>query len=133
MQKKQTVILTITMILLTAVLSGCVERKLTVNTEPTGCLVMLNDEEVGLSPVTVNFNWYGDYNVCISKEGYQTLKTHRNLKRPLHDRFPFDFFAQVLYPKKIVNAYEWTFQLEPKQTPTREQLIENAGKLKEQL
>jgi hypothetical protein len=65
---------------------GCVERKLTIITEPSGALVALNDEELGTSPVTVGFEWYGDYNVRISKEGFQTLITHKNLKRPLKDR-----------------------------------------------
>ena len=61
----------------TIILSGCVERRLTINTEPQGALVVLNDEEIGQSPVTVSFNWYGDYNVRISKEGFETLNTHR--------------------------------------------------------
>jgi len=41
-------------------LTGCVERKLTINTEPAGAMVTLNDEQIGESPVTVTFNWYGD-------------------------------------------------------------------------
>jgi len=95
--------------------------------------VALNDEEIGASPVTVSFNWYGDYNVRISKEGYETLKTHRKLKRPWYDRFPFDFFAQILNPKRIVDEYEWTFELTEKKLPAREELIRNAQKLKKQL
>jgi hypothetical protein len=63
-------------------LTGCVERKLTINTEPQGALVILNDEEIGTSPVTVSFEWYGDYWVRISKEGYESLNTHRPLKGP---------------------------------------------------
>ena len=47
-------------------LGGCVERKLTINTEPQGAVVFLNDEEIGTSPVTASFEWYGDYNVRIS-------------------------------------------------------------------
>ena len=117
----------------TIILSGCVERKLTINTEPQGALVILNDEEIGQSPVTVSFEWYGDYNVAIRKEGYQTLKTHRKLERPLHDKFPFDFFAQILNPKRIVDSYEWTFKLAPKQEISREELIQKAQELKEQL
>jgi hypothetical protein len=113
--------------------SGCVERELTINTEPQGAVVTLNDEEIGTSPVTVSFNWYGDYNVRINKEGYETLKTHRELKGPWYDKFPFDFFAQILNPKRIVNSYEWTFTLAPKQLPTREALIEDAEKLKKRL
>lgn len=107
-------------------LAGCVERRLTIHTEPPGATVLLNDQEIGVSPVTVPFNWYGDYWVRISKEGCETLDTHRKLKPPLHDYPPFDFFLQVLYPGRIVNSYEWTFELAPKQYPTREELIENA-------
>lgn len=114
-------------------LGGCVERRLTINTEPQGAIVVLNDEEIGVSPVTVSFEWYGDYDVRISKEGFETLKTHRNLKRPWYDYFPFDFFAQIVNPKRIVDSYEWTFTLAPPKQPTREELIQNAEKLKGQL
>jgi len=114
-------------------LAGCVERKLTINTEPQGALVILNDEEIGTSPVTVSFEWYGDYWVRISKQGYETLDTHHKLKGPWYDGFPFDFFAQITSPDRIVDSYEWTFELEPKKQISREQLIQNAEKLKKQL
>ena len=114
-------------------ITGCVERKLTILTEPADALVTLNDEEIGRSPVTVSFEWYGDYNVRISKEGYETLKTHRKLKGPWYDYFPIDFFAQIINPKRIVDSYEWTFNLEEKQHPQREELIKAAENLKDQL
>jgi hypothetical protein len=113
------------------IFAGCVERRLTINTQPQGALVVLNDEEIGTSPVTVPFNWYGDYNVRISKEGFQTLKTHRKLKAPWYDAFPFDFFA-MLNPQRTVDSYEWTFDLAPLQQPSREELIQKADTLKKQ-
>jgi hypothetical protein len=118
---------------LAIVLAGCVERKLTINTNPQGAMVLLNDQEIGTSPVTVPFNWYGDYWVRLSKDGYQTLDTHRELKAPLHDYLPFDFVAQILYPGHIVDAYEWTFDLAPKEYPTRDELIESGQALRSQL
>jgi len=114
------------------IFAGCVERRLTINTQPQGALVVLNDEEIGTSPVTVPFNWYGDYNVRISKEGYQTLNTHRPLKAPWYDSFPFDFFA-LLNPKRTVDSYEWTFDLAPKQEPSRETILQKAEELKNKL
>ena len=114
-------------------LVGCVERKLTIHTNPEGALVVLNDEEIGLAPVTVNFNWYGDYRVRITKAGYETLNTHRELKGPWYDGFPFDFFAQILNPNRIVDSYEWTFDLAPKRHISREQLIQNAQDMQKQL
>mgnify|MGYP001562669151 CR=1 FL=1 len=116
-----------------ALLAGCVERRLTINTTPQDALIVLNDEEIGQSPVTVPFNWYGDYNVRISKEGYETLKTHRRLKSPWYDKFPWDFFAQIVNPRRIVDSYEWTFELATKEQPNREELIQRAGQLKERL
>jgi hypothetical protein len=114
-------------------LNGCVERRLTINTDPQGAIVVLNDEEIGTSPVTVSFEWYGDYNVRISKEGFETLKTHRMLKPPWYDYFPFDFFANCVNPARTVDSYEWSFTLSPQTQPSREELIEEAEKLKEQL
>ncbi|MFA5238105.1 MAG: PEGA domain-containing protein [Phycisphaerae bacterium] len=126
--------LTIVGLLIASVfLTGCVERKLTINTQPQGAIVVLNDEEVGTSPVTVSFEWYGDYNVRITKEGFETLKTHRNLKGPWYDKMPFDFFAQIVNPRRIVNSYEWTFTLETQTQPDREELLKSAQELKDQL
>ena len=115
-----------------ALLAGCVERQLTIVTEPPGAMVTLNDEQIGVSPVTVSFNWYGDYWVRLSKDGYQTLDTHRELKGPWYDHFPFDFVVQIADPTRVVDSYEWTFQLEPKQYPTRTELVGQAQALRTQ-
>jgi hypothetical protein len=109
---------------------GCVERKITILTEPSGALVALNDEEIGTSPVTVGFEWYGDYNVRISKEGFQTLITHRNLKRPLRDRAPLDLCDDMFNTR--MDEYTWTFKLEPYQQIPKDQLIDDAVKMQKQ-
>ena len=112
---------------------GCVERKLTINTQPQGALVILNDEEIGESPVTVNFDWYGYYSVRLSKEGFESLNTPQDLKGPWYDSFPFDFLAQIVYPGRIVSSYEWTFELSPRQPASPGDLIQKADELKKQL
>jgi hypothetical protein len=109
-----------------------VERRLTIVTEPPGAVVTLNDQEIGVSPVTVPFNWYGDYWVRASKDGYETLNTHRKLKAPLYDYPPLDLFAEILYPGRIVTSYEWSFGLAPKEYPTRDELIEKGESLRTQ-
>lgn len=108
--------------------AGCggVSRTLTVTTVPAGALVELNDEQIGVSPVTTDFNWYGDYRVRISKPGYETLDTHRQLKAPWYDGFPFDFFAMFIRPEHTEDSYQWTFELQPYQPPARNKLLEGA-------
>ena len=59
--------LTIIALLLASV--GCVERLITVRSQPSGALVYLNDEEVGRTPVTVPFTFYGYYDVRLEHEG----------------------------------------------------------------
>ena len=132
MGKRNIVVLTVVSLIAAINLGGCVERQLTIHTEPQGAMVVLNDEEIGISPVTVSFEWYGDYNVRASKEGFETLKTHRELKGPWYDGFPFDFFT-LLNPERTVDSYEWTFELSSKQEPNREELIQSAQGLKDQL
>lgn len=132
MKRNLKLVIYIAMVLVIFILSGCLERQLTIKTNPSAALVVLNDEEIGTSPVTVNFNWYGDYNVTISKDGCETLKTHKLLKAPWYDSFPFDFFAQIL-PSKKVDKYEWNFELQPRKEVNKDQLIQDALKLKGQL
>lgn len=45
---------------------GCVQRTITITSNPTGALVHLNDEEVGRTPLTVPFTFYGTYDVRVA-------------------------------------------------------------------
>ena len=71
---------------------GCVRRTVTIHSEPAGALVWLNDEEVGRTPVTTDFLWYGDYDVVVRKDGYQTLVTHAVIPQPWYQWPVLDFF-----------------------------------------
>lgn len=109
------------------VCSGCVERELTIKTIPEGARVELNDEQVGLSPVTVSFNWYGTYRLRMEKQGYQILNTNKELERPTNDYFPLDLFRDIFSPD-VVDSYEWVFQLEEFSQTNRAELIDRAEK-----
>ncbi|MFH0982560.1 MAG: PEGA domain-containing protein, partial [Planctomycetota bacterium] len=103
---------------------------LTIQTAPDGALVYLNDEEVGRSPVSTDFLWYGDYDIVIRKEGHQPLLTHERLRPPWYEVPPIDFFAEVLYPGKIHDQRFLSYTLEPEQLPGREELLERAEDLR---
>ncbi|AQQ69723.1 PEGA domain protein [Limihaloglobus sulfuriphilus] len=109
---------------------GCIERELTVNTRPEGAKVVLNDEEIGISPVTVSFNWYGTYKVDITKKGYESINTSKKLKRPREDYFPFDLFADIFSKPGTVRSYTWDFELSAYQPPQRQEIINRADQMK---
>ncbi len=119
------------LLLLTATsLTGCVRRTLTITTEPPDTLVFLNDLEIGRSSTTVDFLWYGDYDVVLRKDGYETLKTHWDIKAPWYQIVPLDFFAEVLWPGHIRDTHEKHFVLTEQTTPTTEELLSNANELR---
>ena len=111
--------------------AGCVRRTLIIRTEPEGARVVLNDEEVGTSPVSVDFTWYGDYEVVCRKDGYQTLQTHRRLNAPWYQIPMIDFFTEVLLPMTIQDHQEMSFTLEPAKEVDRKELIDKAKALRD--
>jgi len=117
---------------LAGLLTGCVRRTLLVRTEPPGARVFLNDQEVGTSPVSVDFTWYGDYDVIIRKEGYETLKTSHTLQPPWYQLPLIDFVAEVLVPFTIHDQREAEFTLQPATEIDTAELLKDAEELREQ-
>ena len=77
------------------VLAGCVERELTITSQPPGAVVELSGEEIGRTPVTKSFTHYGDYDVVLRLNGYEALKTDANLRVPWYEVIPIDLFAEI--------------------------------------
>jgi hypothetical protein len=77
-------------------LTGCITRTLTVQTSVPGALVYLNDREVGRTPFTVPFTWYGGYDVVIRADGYKTVKTSAEVTAPWWQWIPFDLVTDFL-------------------------------------
>ena len=118
-------------LVLVGVSLGCVRRTVTITTAPEGATVILNDEEIGTSPVNTDFTWYGDYDVIIRKDGYKTLQTHHQLKQPWYEYPPIDFVAEALLPTTIHDQRAMHFELEPAQPLARDALIEQAGEFRQ--
>ncbi len=124
-------LLFVALLLLSAAGGGCVRRTLTVSTSPSGALVYLNDEEVGRSPVTVPFTWYGDYDIIVRKTDYQALRTHARLHPPWYQVPPLDLVSEALIPVTLRDKHELSFTLQQRQYPTTQQLLERAASLRQ--
>lgn len=111
--------------------TGCVERTISINTEPEGATVILNDQEIGRSPVKVPFTWYGDYDIIVRKPGYETMKTNHKLSPPWY-QYPFiDIFAECFVPFTVYDNRELdTLVLEPRRPVDRQTLLQSAEELR---
>ena len=109
---------------------ACVRRTIIITTEPSHARVFLNDEEIGLSEVSTDFLWYGDYGVIIRKEGYETLQTHWLIEPPWYEVIPIDFLAEVLWPWWLHDVHKRHFELKPFDPPGAEELVSRATELR---
>ena len=113
---------------------GCVERTLAIRSDPPHALVFLNDQEIGRTPLTHKFLWYGFYDVQVRKEGYQRLKTTSPVIAPWWQWAPLDFLAEVA-PIRLHDVHELSYSLRP-QAPTAsnpDALVQRGQGLREQL
>ncbi len=85
----------LTGMLAAVLLAGCVEREMLVTSEPAGAIVYVSDVEVGRTPVKVDFTWYGDYDIMLRKDGFETVKTHANLTPPIYEVPPLDLLSEI--------------------------------------
>lgn len=110
---------------------GCVQRTISITSQPQGALVYLNDEEVGRTPVTVPFTYYGTYDVRVVHDGYAPLWTKQKAQAPWWEWPGPDLVGEAI-PNNEVNL-AWHFDLEPA-TPASEVdpglLLDHANQLK---
>ena len=124
--------LTLAAVLVLSSSLGCVERTAKIQTQPPGALVIVNDEEVGVSPVKFSFLWYGDYDIILRKPGYATLKTHYQLNAPWYQWPPIDLVAETMVPVMIHDDQVLPpFTLEPEAAPSAETVVERAVELRD--
>lgn len=117
---------------LAALAAGCLERNLTVRTQPDRAIVTINDEEVGLSPAKFSYTWYGDYDIIIRKPGYETLKTNYRIETPWYQFPPIDLIVEALIPVQYRDDRETpVFVLSPATQPSEADLLNRAGELED--
>ena len=119
-------------IILTLGCFGCVERKLTIRSDPPGGKVWLDGVEVGETPVTVPFTFYGTREVVVEKDLYRTVKLVVPVGAPAYQIFPLDFFTEVVLPVNIVDQRVVHVGLERLTATAKEEVLHRATELKKE-
>lgn len=105
--------------------TGCVHRRMTIESNPPGALVMVDGKEVGYTPVSVDFTYYGTREVTLIKDGYRTRTVPATLRTPWYEVAPLEFFSDNFLPYQVTNRHRFYYELQavtPADTNTDELL-----------
>ena len=119
---RSAIIVLIGLLLLPA--SGCVRRRLNVRSNPPGALVYVDNQQIGTTPCSVDFTYYGTREIRLIKPGYETLTVNQPIPTPWYEIPPLDFVSENLTPTKIRDNRTVTFDMAPQIIVPTEQLLD---------
>ncbi|WP_422930919.1 PEGA domain-containing protein [Singulisphaera sp. PoT] len=115
-----------------SIFPGCVERRYTIRTNPPGALAIVNGEEIGPTPVSHSYTYYGEREVTLMLDGYKTQTVIQPMKAPWWDNLLTEFFSENLVPYTLRDEREFVYQMEPATVPQQEELVNRGQELRTQ-
>jgi PEGA domain-containing protein len=111
-------------------LAGCVQRRLTIRSNPPGARVYVGDEEIGTTPVSTDFVYYGTRKIRLVKDGYETMVVNQPIPAPWYQIPPLDFVSENIVPGEVRDERVVNYQLVPLQPVPTDQLLSRAEQLR---
>jgi hypothetical protein len=128
------VILSITLFCSALFSQACARRTIAITSEPQGALVWVNDEQVGRTPLEIDFKYFGLYDVRLRLEGYDPISQPMNAPTPLLEQPGLDLAGEALSNRTLI---KWHFNLTQStvainQAKGEADLLERASQFKNQ-
>ncbi len=112
--------------------TGCVNRRMTIRSNPPGALVRINGKDAGYTPLSRDFTHYGTYEVSLVKDGFETESLYWDVNAPWYQVPPLDFVSDNLLPFRLTNRHELVRNLTVKQIVPEGELSSRAKGLRSQ-
>jgi hypothetical protein len=106
--------------------TGCVQRRMTIRSDPPGALVYVDDYQLGTSPVSHDFVYYGTRKIRLVKDGYETLTVRQPFPLPWYQIFPLDFVTENLWPWEIRDERVVMLSMQPAASTPPESVVARA-------
>ena len=122
------------LLLLLLLLTGCVERKMLIRSDPPGARVYLNRslESAGITPLAMDFDHYGTWLVRLEHEDRSPLEVEVPVEAPWWSYPGLDLVTELLLPVTIRDEKDFHFVLpELPPPPTTTELERRASELRE--
>jgi hypothetical protein len=110
---------------------GCVQRRLTIRSNPPGALVMIDNHNIGITPCSTDYTYYGKRNIQLIRDGYETLNDSRWILPPWYEIPPIDFVSENAIPYELRDERIIDYQLMPQKVVPTQQLLGRAENLRQ--
>ncbi len=108
-----------------------VRRRLNVNSNPQGALVYVDNQQIGTTPCSVDFTYYGTREIRLIKPGFETLTVNQPIPAPWYQYTPIDFISENLVTTKIRDNRTVNYNLAPQLVVPTQDLVERANQLRQ--
>lgn len=110
--------------------AGCVSRRLMVQSNPPGAMVLLEGREIGYTPTGVDFTYYGTRELTLIKDGYETKTQLVPVRAPWYQWPVIEFFSDNFLFGQITDRRDVQFELEPKRMVPNQELLNRGQTLR---
>jgi hypothetical protein len=104
---------------------------MTVRTNPPGAQVFVDDQEIGITPCSASYIYYGTRKVTVMKDGYKTETRFQKFYPPWYEIPPLDFVTENLLPNEVRDERFVDVELVPDQLVPPQKLVERAQSLRD--
>jgi hypothetical protein len=111
--------------------TGCVQRRMTIRTNPPGALVYVDNDEIGTTPCSTDFIYYGTREIRLIKDGYETVVVQQPIRAPFYQWFGLDFVSENLIPFELRDQQNLDFQLRPQVIVPEDEILARANQLRQ--
>ena len=112
--------------------TGCVRRRLFVQSNPPGAMLFVDNQQIGTTPCSVDFTYYGTREIRLVKPGFETLTVNQPIPTPWYEVPPIDFVSENLVPSRLVDHRTVAFNMQPQVIVPTEQLLDRANQLRQE-
>ncbi|MEZ6049491.1 MAG: PEGA domain-containing protein [Planctomycetaceae bacterium] len=112
--------------------SGCVFRRMMIESDPPGALAFVDGKEVGYTPAAVSFLYYGTREIKLVKDGYETLNVMQKVQAPWYQWPGIEFIADNFSPQKVTDRHVFRYSMQRQQVPPTNELLQRGRSFRSQ-
>ena len=118
-------------LLLACLNTGCVRRRMTIRSNPPGAQVFVDDQEIGTTPCSASYVYYGTRKLTLMKDGYRTETVFQKFNPPWYEIPPLDFVSENLMPRETRDERIVDVTLIPEEIVPKQKLVDRAQSLRD--